>query len=60
MLTFYSTSDKKSEQNAINSVVYTLTEFPSIDQVQILVDGKHRMKTTNGNQLKGVFLAGKT
>jgi germination protein M len=52
---FLQSPDKAAEQNAINSVVYTLTEFPSIDQVQILVDGKTAEKTPNGNQLKGVF-----
>ena len=52
---FLQSSDKKAELNAINSVVYTLTEFPSIDQVKILVDGKILEKTPNGNQIKGVY-----
>lgn len=52
---FLQSSDKVAEQNAINSVIYTLTEFPSIDQVQILVDGKIPEKTSNDNQIKGVF-----
>ncbi|HHX22929.1 MAG: GerMN domain-containing protein [Tepidanaerobacteraceae bacterium] len=46
------TSDKKSEQNAINSIVYTLTEFPTIDRVQILVDGKRLNETTHGIKLE--------
>jgi germination protein M len=33
-------SDEVAEKNAISSVVYTLTEFPTIDRVSILVDGK--------------------
>lgn len=52
---FLQSSDEAAERNAINSVIYTLTEFPSIEQVQILVDGKTLEKTPNGNQLKGVF-----
>lgn len=47
--------DKMSEKNAIDSVVYTLTEFPSIDMVQIFVNGKTLSITQNGNQLDEVF-----
>lgn len=32
--------DKKDEENLIKGVVYTLTEFPSIKEVMITVDGK--------------------
>jgi len=52
---FLETSDIVAEQNAIDAVVYTLTEFPSVDEVQIFVDGKIVEKTPNGNQLNGVF-----
>ncbi|NLZ53552.1 MAG: hypothetical protein GX892_10480 [Thermoanaerobacteraceae bacterium] len=52
---FLQTSDIVAERNAIDAVVYTLTEFPSVDEVQILVDGKLLDKTPNGNQLNGVF-----
>ncbi|HQE06561.1 MAG TPA: GerMN domain-containing protein, partial [Tepidanaerobacteraceae bacterium] len=52
---FLQTPDIVTEQNAIDAVVYTLTEFPAVDEVQILVDGKMVEKTPNGNQLKGVF-----
>lgn len=52
---FLQHSEKTAELNAINSVVYTLTEFPSVDQVQILVEGETPEKTSNGNQLKGVL-----
>lgn len=31
---------EKDEENLINGIVYTLTEFQAIDQVQILVDGE--------------------
>lgn len=48
-------SDKIAEQNAICSVIYTLTEFPSIDQVQILVEGKPLDKTPHGNQIKAML-----
>ena len=52
---FLETPDILTEQNAINAVVYTLTEFPTVDEVQILVNGKVMEKTPNGNSLKGVF-----
>ena len=31
---------KKEEENLVKGVVYTLTEFPNIEEVQIMVDGK--------------------
>lgn len=52
---FLQSPDLEAEQNAIDAVVYTLTEFPSVDEVQILVEGKQIDKTPNGNQLKEVF-----
>ncbi|NLU11166.1 MAG: hypothetical protein GXW90_09595 [Tepidanaerobacter acetatoxydans] len=51
---FLQFSDKTAEQNAINSVVYTLTEFPAIKQVQILIDGKVLEKTSYGNEVKAL------
>ena len=52
---FLQTPDLLSERNAINAVVYTLTEFPTVDDVQILVNGKIVEKTPNGNNLKEIF-----
>lgn len=37
---FTSTSSKEAEETLIKSVIYTLTEFPTINEVQILVEGK--------------------
>lgn len=31
---------EKEEENLINGVVYTLTEFPAINEVQIMIDGE--------------------
>ncbi len=31
---------KKEEENLVKGIVYTLTEFPNIQEVQIMVDGK--------------------
>ena len=41
----------KDEENFIKGVVYTLTEFPSINEVQILVGGKALSSTTYGNDI---------
>ena len=50
---FLNSADKIAEQNAINSVVYTLTEFPTVDQVQIFVEGKQIGQTSHGSTVKG-------
>ncbi|MCR4431609.1 MAG: GerMN domain-containing protein [Tepidanaerobacteraceae bacterium] len=52
---FLNSRDKAAEQNAVNSVVYTLTEFPAVDKVQILVEGKPLKKCPNGTVLKDVL-----
>lgn len=41
---------KKDEENIIRSVVYTLTEFPAISEVQILVEGKIVSELTYGTR----------
>lgn len=33
-------TDKRQEQNILHAIVYTLTEFHTIDEVQILIDGE--------------------
>ncbi|AYO29846.1 hypothetical protein D2962_03775 [Biomaibacter acetigenes] len=52
---FLNSADKVAEQNAINSVVYTLTEFPAVEKVQILVDGKPLKKCPKGTVIKDVL-----
>jgi len=52
---FIQTSNAAAEQTAIDAVVYTLTEFPTVDEVQILVEGKLLDRTPNGNQLNQVL-----
>lgn len=52
---FLNMESKMEEQNAINSVVYTLTEFPSIEKVQIMVNGKPLKKCPKGTTLKDVL-----
>ena len=43
-----SSQSEKDEENFIKGVVYTLTEFPTINEVQILVGGKALPSTTYG------------
>jgi len=52
---FLQNPDIVAERNAIDAVVYTLTEFPTVDQVQILVNGREVEKAPNGNNLKGIL-----
>ncbi|HHW03251.1 MAG TPA: GerMN domain-containing protein [Thermoanaerobacterales bacterium] len=52
---FLNSADKVAEQNAINAVVYTLTEFPAVEKVQILVNGKPLKKCPKGTVLKDVL-----
>ncbi len=42
---------EKDEENFIKGVVYTLTEFPAIDKVQILVGGKTMPNMTFGGDI---------
>lgn len=45
--------DSEVEEKAIvQSIVYTLTEFETIDQVQILVEGKIKDKLTYGTKIR--------
>lgn len=37
---FTSIKNKEEEQNLIQSVVYTLTEFPTVDEVQFMIEGE--------------------
>ncbi|MCK9444698.1 MAG: GerMN domain-containing protein [Tissierellaceae bacterium] len=44
---------EKDEENFIKGVVYTLTEFPAIEKVQILVGGKVLPSMTFGGDIEG-------
>jgi len=52
---FLNNADKNAEFNAIQAVVYTLGEFPTVDRVQILVEGKPLKKCPHGTELKDVL-----
>lgn len=52
---FLNFPDEAKEQNGINSVVYTLTEFPAVDNVEIFVDGERKEKCPNGTDIKGTL-----
>lgn len=42
-----------ADENAmVSAIVYTLTEFPTVKQVQILVDGKEKKKLPNGTDIE--------
>lgn len=42
------TSTYDQEENMISAITYTLTEFPTIDKVEMLVDGQALASLTNG------------
>jgi len=46
---------KKDEENLINGVVYTLTEFPTINEVQFLVEGESVPVFTHGTDTSKTF-----
>jgi germination protein M len=50
-----STADAGEEANMVSAVVYTLTEFPTVKEVEFLVDGQKRSKLTHGTDVSGVF-----
>jgi germination protein M len=43
---------KKEEENLVKGVVYTLTEFPNIQEVQIIIDGKVVSEMRHGTKIK--------
>ncbi len=49
----YNTED--DELSLIESVVYTLTEFPAISKVQFMIDGKFNKKLKFGSDLSNIF-----
>ncbi len=46
-----SLKDKKEEEGLVNAIVYTLTEFETIDKVQILVNNEIRESLTYGTKV---------
>jgi len=50
---FLSYHDEKDEKVILQSLVYTLTEFPAISKVQITVEGQTLKKLTYGSKIGG-------
>ena len=44
-------NSKKSEQNIVSSIVYTLTQFESIDKVKILINGYEQSELNYGTDI---------
>lgn len=44
---------EKEEENLINGVVYTLTEFPAINEVQVMIDGEVVPALKHGTEVGG-------
>lgn len=49
------TSTLKQEENLISAITYALTEFPTIDKVELLVDGQALSSLTNGYAINKGF-----
>lgn len=49
---FLNLSDRSQEENAVKAVVYTLTEFPTVQRVHLMVEGKPLKKCPNGTVLE--------
>lgn len=45
------TSDKVDEVSLVNAIVYTLTEFPTIQKVQFMIDGEIKETLTYGTDI---------
>lgn len=52
---FLSLPDEASEKNALDALVYTLTEFPAIERVQLYIDGEPLKKCPNGNKVEEIL-----
>ncbi len=46
---------EKEEESLIKGIVYTLTEFPAVEKVQMLVSGKEISNTKHGNNISGTI-----
>lgn len=49
------TSSYEQEENMISAITYTLTEFPTISRVELLVDGQLLSSLTNGYAINTSF-----
>lgn len=52
---FLEYENEKGEKNAISAVVYTLTEFNTIDGVKILINGREEQELKYGTNILGVL-----
>ena len=52
---FINFSSKKEEENAMSAVIYTLTEFPTVDMVQFMIEGENIETLLFGTDISGVF-----
>ncbi len=52
---FINFSSKKEEENAVSAVIYTLTEFPTVDMVQFMIEGENIETLLFGTNISGVF-----
>ena len=50
--------DAVSEYNMVSAIVQTLTDFPTVEKVRFLIDGKERDRLTFGTSVKGEFEKG--
>ena len=51
-------ADAAAENNMVNAIVQTLTEFDSVDRVEFLIDGQKREKLPHGTPVAGEFTRG--
>lgn len=49
------TTSYEQEQNMISALTYTLTEFPTIDKVEVVVEGKELAALSKGYQINTAF-----
>lgn len=52
---FTNKDNKEDEENLIKGVVYTLTEFPAVKSVKILIDGTEVNTMENGTSIAGIL-----
>lgn len=52
---FLNSESEREEESLIKGVVYTLTEFPTVNKVQMLVGGKEISNTDHGNDISAVL-----
>ncbi|MBR3928868.1 MAG: GerMN domain-containing protein [Clostridia bacterium] len=50
--------DAVSEYNMVSAIVQTLTDFPTVEKVRFLIDGKEKERLTYGTSISGEFSRG--